>query len=786
MRLPTTRPRRPRASTQQPPCASALPFPPPPPHPSVLLRWDGGRRDAGQVSGAQYHEDCHDLPSSLAPPWQTPTCRSPGHRPPDTLVFPAARLDATTRSSGPQSRENRDEDERQAASRRLYPVEHITPSEECHQRHSAHQDPPEPPFPCPTHREKEARLCHCASSASKGEAEENTGGGGNDCSKNSRRSDASPWTSLEVRGWQHGRITAFLLLLFATSSTWRQCAALCPPRCQCDDLALSATCSDAALEVIPIQLNPEVESISLHGNRISAVDQSLGFYARLRHLDLSSNRLRSLGERNFQLQGSLAALNVSGNHIGAVSRHAFAGIGLSESLRVLDMARNRLGTFPLACIAGLKSLQELHLGHNQLTSVGDGDSGGEIHLHALEVLDLTGNRLQEVPTRFLSHLIGLRVLLLARNELSGLPDGSLPTPGLHTLSFAGNVNLGSSGMEDTALSSTSGTLSYLDLSDCGLTSVPIKALSFLAPALTDLDLSGNPIGEFPEGSFSPLRSLRRVHLSRLSLLSTVHPATFASLPTSSSLSSSPQAVTAMCPPQLEHISMEWNPGLQRLPDGLLTSCTRLTTLALRGAALEGLDATVLPAPPVRLRSLSLAGNPLRCNCSLMWLSALANATVGSQPFLDGARCAEPPRLAGRLLSRLPEAELRCEPSWETVLAIAMASVTFLLLVAFAILFGRRCARHHKCCGSLETPTPTPTAPPPPPPRRHFPPFNPSQHQNGSSHRKDMEFGVWGGKGPLGGGRDDSIAANEYTDLIGVGVGRMVIPAGYRGPTGVYV
>ncbi|XP_046382916.1 uncharacterized protein LOC124153661 [Ischnura elegans] len=755
MRLPASkRPRRVRASAQQSlSCtdADSPPFPPHPPHPSVLLRCDGAEESGIPTSRAMRSERQH--PNGFSPASQR------HHWPCDSSRTAAAGADETLGGTSTAQR--------------------LSPRFDAGVSPEGFRGSPDDPdaSPTTTERDKYQRSsCSCSPWDSASSS-----------SKDSRHSgEVHSWASTVSRRWQHGRITAFLVLLFAASSTWRHCAALCPPRCQCDDLALSAMCTDAALEVIPIQLNPEVESISLHGNRISAVDQSLGFYARLRHLDLSSNRLRTLGEKNFQLQGSLAALNVSGNHIGAVSRHAFAGIGLSESLRVIDIARNRLGTFPLACVAGLKSLEELHLSHNQLTSVGDGDSGGEIHLHKLQVLDLTGNRLQEVPSRFLSHLTGLRVLLLARNELSGLPDGSLPTPGLHSLSFAGNVNLGSSGIEDAALSSASATLTYLDLSDCGLTSVPVKALSALAPALTDLDLSGNPIGEFPEGSFSPLRSLKRVHLSRLSLLSTVHPATFASLPTSSSLSSSPQAVTAMCPPQLEHISMEWNPGLQRLPDGLFASCTRLTTLALRGAALEGLDATVLPAPPVRLRSLSLAGNPLRCNCSLMWLSALANATVGSQPFLDGARCAEPPRLAGRLLSRLPEAELRCEPSWETVLAIAMASVTFLLLVAFAILFGRRCARHHKCCGSLETPTPTPTAPPPPPPRRHFPPFNPSQHQNGSSHRKDMEFGVWGGKGPLGGGRDDNIAANEYTDLIGVGVGRMVIPAGYRGPTGVYV
>ncbi|KAG8227692.1 hypothetical protein J437_LFUL005393 [Ladona fulva] len=71
----------------------------------------------------------------------------------------------------------------------------------------------------------------------------------------SRRESASS----KSRGGQHGLLASFLFTLVAASSMWRHCAALCPPRCQCDDLTLSATCTDAALEVIPIQLNPEVK-----------------------------------------------------------------------------------------------------------------------------------------------------------------------------------------------------------------------------------------------------------------------------------------------------------------------------------------------------------------------------------------------------------------------------------------------------------------------------------------------------------------------------------------------
>jgi hypothetical protein len=78
--------------------------------------------------------------------------------------------------------------------------------------------------------------------------------------------------------------------------------AMCPPRCECDDAALVVSCEDAQLEVLPIQLNPEVETVRLRGNRIASLEFSMAFYTRLRSLDVSTNRLQNLGPGLFQDQ----------------------------------------------------------------------------------------------------------------------------------------------------------------------------------------------------------------------------------------------------------------------------------------------------------------------------------------------------------------------------------------------------------------------------------------------------------------------------------------------------
>jgi len=86
--------------------------------------------------------------------------------------------------------------------------------------------------------------------------------------------------------------------------------AMCPPRCECDDAALVVSCEDAQLEVLPIQLNPEVETVRLRGNRISSLEFSMAFYTRLRLLDVSTNRLQNLGPGLFQDQVSFVVFAV--------------------------------------------------------------------------------------------------------------------------------------------------------------------------------------------------------------------------------------------------------------------------------------------------------------------------------------------------------------------------------------------------------------------------------------------------------------------------------------------
>ncbi len=88
---------------------------------------------------------------------------------------------------------------------------------------------------------------------------------------------------------QTGSMLSLLLAvvwLFAAPSS-----GFCPHKCVCDDVSRSASCSAGAkLDVVPITLNPNIETLALAGNRIKTVDASMHFYTKLKKADFSNNQ----------------------------------------------------------------------------------------------------------------------------------------------------------------------------------------------------------------------------------------------------------------------------------------------------------------------------------------------------------------------------------------------------------------------------------------------------------------------------------------------------------------
>ncbi|KAJ1268055.1 hypothetical protein BS78_07G106600 [Paspalum vaginatum] len=156
-------------------------------------------------------------------------------------------------------------------------------------------------------------------------------------------------------------------------------------------------------------------------------------------MDLSSNALNG-DLLDLSPLRSLAYLNLSGNRIGGSVVGAF-----QEQLRVIDLSDNRFARLNFSSgYAGLalmyldlsgnellgefnitsrfRNLRHVNLAHNQLSNPNLLVSLGEIS--GLEYVNLSSTGLHgQIPSEFSSRLVGLKVLDLSRNNISGVvPD----------------------------------------------------------------------------------------------------------------------------------------------------------------------------------------------------------------------------------------------------------------------------------------------------------------------------------------------------------------------------
>ncbi len=70
-------------------------------------------------------------------------------------------------------------------------------------------------------------------------------------------------------------LSSFSVVLAAVTILAVPASAFCPEMCVCDDEHLSASCVKAGLKIMPISLNPRVETITYKYNDFPTVDVSL-------------------------------------------------------------------------------------------------------------------------------------------------------------------------------------------------------------------------------------------------------------------------------------------------------------------------------------------------------------------------------------------------------------------------------------------------------------------------------------------------------------------------------
>ncbi|XP_051901905.1 leucine-rich repeat and immunoglobulin-like domain containing-NOGO receptor-interacting protein 4 [Pristis pectinata] len=393
------------------------------------------------------------------------------------------------------------------------------------------------------------------------------------------------------------RPTLALMLLACV----RGCFADCPSVCDCGSGNGTAVCRGRGLTAAPERLPSDTAVLDLSGNRIGSLGRgALANLTALEELDIGDNLLSDIQPGALSGLRSLSTLRLAGNRLRTLWPGA---LPCAPNLTTLELGRNPLVLLLDGAFQGLPGLQRLELGE-QLAHVQPGAFAGLGRLRHL-AFGMAGAG--AVPTAALSPLGSLGSL-----RLSGLGATTLPADAFRGLRGLRHLRIERwprlAALSPDALGGLN--LTRLAVTHCNLSSVPGRALGHLV-YLQSLDLSHNPIAVLPEGSLQGLPRLRELRLA--------------------------------------------DGGLAEIQAGAFQGLGRLRALDLSGNRLATLEERALERPG-GLEALGLGANPLACDCRLRWLRA------GSGRLDWGPRppvCASPEGARGRELAELGPGELSC-------------------------------------------------------------------------------------------------------------------------------
>lgn len=239
--------------------------------------------------------------------------------------------------------------------------------------------------------------------------------------------------------------------------------------------------------------------------------------SELKSLDLGDNNIWKTPREIFCPLYSLTSLNLTGNKLQDIQSLGFSDWGKGplepgracvNGLEVLDLSGNEVIALPDNGFSALRSLEELHLQDNAVSTLGDRSFVG---LNAMKTLNLSSNFLVAMPPELFQSSRELTHLYLQNNSLSVLAPGLLEgLDQLRVLDLSHNELTSNWVNRDTFSGLV--RLVVLNLGHNQLTRID-SALFHDLYTLQILNLEHNSINVISEGAFGELKNLHALTLT---------------------------------------------------------------------------------------------------------------------------------------------------------------------------------------------------------------------------------------------------------------------------------
>jgi len=283
----------------------------------------------------------------------------------------------------------------------------------------------------------------------------------------------------------------------------------------------------------------------------------------------TNSGIESIEPRAFDKLLALKYLDLSQNELKDLSYNLIP----LKKLEFLNLSHNKLEVLNYQDFPPSNSLREIYLGHNNLHSVG---LEGLKHLYSVEVIDLSHNHIKKVTNHTFSNNFNLRQLDLSHNRISVVEKGFLRSQDkLETLDLSHNA------------------ISHLDIE---LNNISFSLFEGL-DSLKFLSLSENPIESLPPNIFKGCIKLETLLL------------------THTKLQTLPPGGLNGCH-NLLFFNVSHNKHLRDIDDDLFSKSEHISTLDISHNDLSSLPESISNLPLV---SLEIEGNPLTCQCHMLWL-----------------------------------------------------------------------------------------------------------------------------------------------------------------------